>query len=80
VAGRLIPDLVGYRVGPVAKLLEALDPEVVVRSNGAEIIRGAAALSGRALIFSRYAQIILPALINGAIGTINAAHGGPSPS
>jgi RNA polymerase sigma-70 factor (ECF subfamily) len=34
-------------------------------------------LTGRALTFARYAQVILPALINGAIGTVNAAHGRP---
>jgi RNA polymerase sigma-70 factor (ECF subfamily) len=69
--------LAAARNGDFDALLEALDPDVVVRSNGTEMIRGAAVLTGRALTFSRYAQVVLPALINGAIGTINAAHGRP---
>ncbi|MGH3206098.1 MAG: hypothetical protein ACRDOA_05480 [Streptosporangiaceae bacterium] len=58
--------------------LEALDPDVVVRSNGAEIpVRGAAAVARRALTFTQFAQVSLPALINGAVGVVNAAEGRP---
>jgi RNA polymerase sigma factor (sigma-70 family) len=65
--------LVAARNGDFDALLEALDPDVVVRSNGAEVIRGAAAVAGRGLTFARYAQVSLSALINGAAGVVNAA-------
>src|SRR6266704_2532503 len=41
------------RNGDFDPLLKALDPDVVVRSNGAEVVRGAAAVAGRALPFTR---------------------------
>ncbi len=61
------------RNGDFDALLEALDPDVVVRSNGAEVLIGAAAVAGRALAGARYAQVSLPALINGAVGVVIAA-------
>ncbi len=64
------------RNGDFDALLEALDPDVVVRSNGAEVVRGAA-VAGRALPFTRIAQVTLPALINGAAGVVTAADGRP---
>jgi RNA polymerase sigma-70 factor, ECF subfamily len=70
--------LTAARNGDFDALLEALDPDVVVRSNGAEIsVRGAAAVAGRAITGLRSAQVSLPALINGAVGVINAAEGRP---
>lgn len=51
------------RNGDFDALLEALDPDVVVRSNGAEAVRGAVAVAGRAFPFTRIAQLTLPALI-----------------
>ena len=70
--------LTAARDGDFDALLEALDPDVVVRSNGTEIsVRGAAAVAGRALTGLRSAQVSLPALINGAVGVINAAEGRP---
>ncbi|HEX6526060.1 MAG TPA: sigma-70 family RNA polymerase sigma factor [Streptosporangiaceae bacterium] len=65
--------LAAARRGDFDALLEALDPDVVVRSNGAEVLSGAAAVAGRALAGARYAQISLPALINGAVGVVIAA-------
>jgi RNA polymerase sigma-70 factor (ECF subfamily) len=65
------------RNGDFDALLEALDPDVVVRSNGAEVVRGAAAVAGRALPFTRIAQVTLPALINGAASVVTAADGRP---
>jgi RNA polymerase sigma factor (sigma-70 family) len=65
------------RNGDFDALLEALDPDVVVRSNGAEAVRGAAAVAGRALAGLRFAQVTLPAVINGAVGVINAVEGRP---
>jgi RNA polymerase sigma factor (sigma-70 family) len=70
--------LTAARNGDFGALLEALDPDVVVRANGAEIsLRGAAAVAARAITGLRYAQVTLPALINGAVGVIQAAQGRP---
>src|SRR5580693_3462805 len=69
--------LTAARNGDFGALLEALDPDVVVRSNGAEAVRGAAAVGGRAFPFTRIAQLTLPALINGAPGVVTAADGRP---
>jgi RNA polymerase sigma factor (sigma-70 family) len=69
--------LTAARNGDFDALLEALDPDVVVRSNGAEAVRGAAAVAGRAFPFTRIAQLTLPALINGAAGVVTAADGRP---
>ncbi len=48
-----------------------------MRSNGAEAVRGAVAVARRAVTGLRSAQVTLPALINGAVGVINAAEGRP---
>jgi RNA polymerase sigma factor (sigma-70 family) len=69
--------LTAARNGDFDALIEALDPDVVVRSNGTEAVRGAAAVADRALPFTRIAQVSLPALINGATGIITAADGRP---
>jgi len=69
--------LTAARNGDFDALLEALDPDVVVRSNGTEAVRGAAAVAGRALAGLRSAQVTLPALINGAAGVVTAADGRP---
>jgi RNA polymerase sigma factor (sigma-70 family) len=70
--------LTAARNGDFDALLEALDPDVVVRSNGAEIsLRGAVAVATRAITGLRFAQVTLPALINGAVGVIQAAEGRP---
>jgi RNA polymerase sigma factor (sigma-70 family) len=70
--------LTAARKGDFDALLEALDPDVVVRSNGTEIsVRGAAAVAARATTGLRLAQVSLPALINGAVGVIQAAEGRP---
>jgi RNA polymerase sigma-70 factor, ECF subfamily len=70
--------LAAARNGDFGALLEALDPDVVVRSNGAAIsISGASAVARRALTAARFAQVSLPAVINGAVGVINAAPGRP---
>ena len=69
--------LTAARNGDFDALLEALDPDVVVRSNGTEAVRGAAVVAGRAFPFTRIAQVALPALINGAAGVVTAADGRP---
>ena len=69
--------LTAARNGDFDALLEVLDPDVVVRSNGTEAVRGAAAVAARAFPFTRIAQVTLPALINGAAGLVTAADGRP---
>jgi RNA polymerase sigma factor (sigma-70 family) len=69
--------LAAARNGDFDALLAVLDPDVVVRANGAAAVRGAAAVAGRAFPFTRTAQITLPALINGAAGLVTAADGRP---
>jgi RNA polymerase sigma-70 factor (ECF subfamily) len=69
--------LAAARAGDFEALLRALDPDVVVRANGMEAIRGATAVAGRASDFSQFAQVTLPALIDGDIGLVTAAQGRP---
>jgi RNA polymerase sigma factor (sigma-70 family) len=69
--------LTAARNGDFDALLEVLDPDIVVRSNGTEAVRGAAAVAARAFPFTRIAQVTLPALINGAAGVVTAADGRP---
>ena len=69
--------LTAARSGDFDALLENLDPDVVVRSNGTEAVRGAAAVAARAFPFTRIAQVTLPALINGGAGVVTAADGRP---
>jgi RNA polymerase sigma-70 factor (ECF subfamily) len=69
--------LTAAREGDFDALLNALDPDVVVRSNGTEMIRGAAAVAARTSSFARFAQITLPAWIDGAVGMVTAAEGRP---
>ena len=69
--------LTAARNGDFDALLEVLDPGVVVRSNRAEAVRGAAAVAGRAFPFTRITQVTLPALIDGAAGVVTAADGRP---
>jgi RNA polymerase sigma factor (sigma-70 family) len=69
--------LAAARDGDFEALLKALDPDVVVRSNGAEAVRGAVTVAGRTSSFARFAQVTLPALIDGAVGMVTAAQGRP---
>jgi len=69
--------LTAARSGNFDALLETLDPDAVVRSNGTEVVRGAAAVAGRAFPFTRIAKVILPAVINGGAGVVTATDGRP---
>jgi RNA polymerase sigma-70 factor (ECF subfamily) len=69
--------LTAARSGNFDALLETLDPDAVVRSNGTEVVRGAAAVAGRAFPFTRIAKVILPAVINGSAGVVTATDGRP---
>jgi RNA polymerase sigma-70 factor (ECF subfamily) len=69
--------LIAARDGDFDALLAALDQDVVVRSNGTEVLRGASTVAARAFPFTRIAQVTVPALINGAVGIITAADSKP---
>src|SRR3984957_4339905 len=69
--------LAAARSGNVGALLETLDPDAVVRSSGTEVVRGAAAVAGRAFPCARTAKVILPAVINGGAGLVTATDGRP---
>jgi hypothetical protein len=75
------------RDGDFAALLAVLDPDVVLRADGAAVlagapaeVRGAAGVTEQTLTagdFSRLARIVRPALVNGAAGVVAAAGGRP---
>ena len=72
------------RAGDLDGLVAVLDPDVVLRSDGgarrpevSEVLRGAAAVAGRAVLFSRPDALVRPALVNGAAGVVVTADGRP---
>ncbi len=70
------------RLGDFGALLAVLDPDVVLRAdNGAagasRLVRGASAVAGQALTYSRLAPSSRPALVNGAPGVVTAPGGVP---
>jgi RNA polymerase sigma-70 factor (ECF subfamily) len=74
--------LAAARGGDFEGLLAVLDPDVVLRSDGAAggpvLVRGARAVAQGAIMFARLADTAQPALVNGAAGAIAwAADGTP---
>jgi RNA polymerase sigma factor (sigma-70 family) len=76
--------LAAAREGDFEALLEVLDRDVVLRSDrrgvaiGApRVVRGAANVARGALAFSRLDIEVLPALVNGAVGTVTLRDGEP---
>jgi RNA polymerase sigma factor (sigma-70 family) len=74
--------LAASRGGDFEALLAVLDPDVVLRVDygarpidGPTLVRGARAVAGRALLFSRLAPTVHLALVNGAIGIIATVDG-----
>jgi len=72
------------RDGDFEALIRVLDPEVTVRSDGANLrppaattIHGAAAVAAQALTFTRLSPFVRPALINGVAGVVVAPGGKP---
>jgi RNA polymerase sigma factor (sigma-70 family) len=69
--------LAAARDGDFDTLLAVLDPDVVVRADrggvraGATVVRGARAVAGQALTFSRLIGRARPALVNGAAGIVS---------
>ena len=73
--------LAASRRGDFEALLAVLDPDVVLRADGAAVragaaseVRGAAAVAGT---FSGRARAAQPAIVNGAVGLVWAPHGEP---
>ena len=59
-----------------------LDPDVVLRADlgpagGSRQVRGARAVAGQALFYSRLGLVMHPALINGAAGAVATLDGEP---
>lgn len=72
------------REGDFDALVEVLHPEVVLRSDGGEarpsanhVIRGAAAVAGRAQSFAHLGPFVRPVLVNGVAGVLVAPEGRP---
>jgi RNA polymerase sigma-70 factor (ECF subfamily) len=72
--------LAAVRGGDFEALLEALDPDVVLRSDhipgGLKVSHGARTVAQQALMFSRLAQSMQRVLVNGAAGIISWLPGG----
>jgi RNA polymerase sigma factor (sigma-70 family) len=74
--------LAAARDGDFQALLEVLDPDVVLRADlgpagGSRQVRGARAVAGQALFYSRLGLVMHPALINGAAGAVATLDGEP---
>jgi RNA polymerase sigma factor (sigma-70 family) len=74
--------LAAARDGDFQALLEVLDPDVVLRADlgpagGSRQVRGARAVAGQALFYSRLGLVTYPALINGAAGAVATLDGEP---
>jgi RNA polymerase sigma-70 factor (ECF subfamily) len=73
--------LAAARDGDFEALLEVLDPDVVLRADlgplpaGRREVRGAAAVAGQALGYSRLGLVVRPVLINGAAGVVSMRDG-----
>ena len=69
------------RGGDFDALVRLLDPDVVVRADAgpdaSTIIRGAAAVAGRAIMFAQPSATLVPALVNGAAGVVITVEGRP---
>jgi RNA polymerase sigma-70 factor, ECF subfamily len=74
--------LAAARDGDFQALLDVLDPDVVLRADlgpagGSRQVRGARAVAGQALFYSRLGLVMHPALINGAAGAVATLDGEP---
>jgi RNA polymerase sigma-70 factor, ECF subfamily len=72
------------RDGDFEALLEVLDPDVVLRvdlgalpAGGSRVVRGARAVAGQALFYSRLALDMRLAFVNGALGAVGFRDGKP---
>jgi RNA polymerase sigma factor (sigma-70 family) len=72
------------RAGDINGLVAVLDPDVVLRSDGgalrpdaSAVLRGTAAVAGRAVMFARPGAVVRPVLVNGAAGVLVTADSRP---
>ncbi|MBB5082686.1 sigma-70 family RNA polymerase sigma factor [Nonomuraea endophytica] len=72
------------RDGDFGALVSVLDPDVVLRVEGADVpigtlrvVRGASEVAGQAMAFRTMADRYVPVLVNGAVGMMSAANGKP---
>ena len=72
------------RGGDLQALVSVLDPDVVLRADAGAarpaltaMVRGATAVAGRAIMFSRPGATLHPALVNGAAGVVVTVGGQP---
>ena len=66
------------RTGDLDGLLAVLDPDVTLRVDhgaGLQVVRGAAAVAGQALTFTRLAPFARPAQVNGGAGVVTVVDG-----
>jgi RNA polymerase sigma-70 factor, ECF subfamily len=74
--------LAAAREGDFEALLEVLAPDAVLRADfgplgGSRELRGARAVAGQALFYSRMGLVTRPALVNGALGAVSTRDGEP---
>jgi RNA polymerase sigma factor (sigma-70 family) len=74
--------LAAAREGDFERLLQVLDPDVVLRRDvaplgGSREVRGARAVAGQALAYTRLGALMRPALVNGAVGGVATIDGDP---
>jgi RNA polymerase sigma factor (sigma-70 family) len=74
--------LAAARDGDFEALLNVLDPDVVLRvdlgpAGGSREVRGARAVAGQALFYSRLGLVMHPALVNGVVGAVGTLDGEP---
>jgi RNA polymerase sigma-70 factor (ECF subfamily) len=74
--------LAAARDGDFDALVALLDPDVVLHADfgppaGTREVRGASAVAGQALFYSRAGLVIHPTLVNGAIGAVTTRDGEP---
>jgi RNA polymerase sigma factor (sigma-70 family) len=70
------------RGGDFETLVSVLDPDVVLRADagvptGVQVIRGAAAVASRAVMFASPERVTVPVLVNGAAGVVVTVDGSP---
>ena len=74
--------LAAAREGDFEALVAVLDPDVVLRADlgplptgGSREVRGAEAVAGQALTYSRIGLVVRPALVNGVVGAVSTLDG-----
>ena len=75
--------LAASRRGDFEALVAVLDPDVTLRvdlgsAGGSEVVRGAAEVAGRAVMFAKLAPDAIPVLVNGSVGLVSTIDGRPA--